>query len=689
MADLVKKIKIKKQDGTFTDYIPIGAEALNINMNNNRSVQENIGDIDINNQGNVAQQLSKINKRNKEAEFIFPKSFENSYSGDCSIIRYDNKVIMIDTYSSTVWTDVKNFIDDFDIDHIDYCIITHYHGDHVGNFKNLVENGYIDSETKLYFPAEVTLWSSYSGSPAHYQNYCIEHNLTYNVPTEYEELVIDELKLTFFNCDPEILDELYYTNSTVKNYNNCSTAIKVNHRSVQALFTGDMLAEAIQRVYNEHFIKGRLNFYKVEHHGIEPTANKDFIDELCPMFAYQPSGILDYQKKVLFANCQIGKFLDIVGCKNYIMFQQQDYPIFVSDGDNFSCIQGTAGKIAYRTNEITYYVDKNATQGTFSNGTQEYPFNEINQAFGVIENNPCEVITINLADGVYGVPELEFRTRCSVGVGHEATIVINGNSNDKTAVVLNGVMARDANITLNNLTINVDNYEGLYAYNSKIKLNNVNITSVNQAVSSHSCLILRDHSYGVINNCFIDYGNEGIIATDSIITISNLLVGEHINSSIFNINYTNICRTYNITYVDENDKTQNKNHLLINSPQLLFIGDEYSEVTLPKSVSEYGWIEIMYQDNNSTTNIKSTGRLYYPNNKAVFLNMEITGSDGKIYFNNARCGISNNKLTLTRNSQIAIDTTDGTLTFNDGNYIKIIRVICGWVDYVDCRSTNS
>jgi len=32
MADLVKKIKIKKQDGTFTDYIPIGAEAQNINV---------------------------------------------------------------------------------------------------------------------------------------------------------------------------------------------------------------------------------------------------------------------------------------------------------------------------------------------------------------------------------------------------------------------------------------------------------------------------------------------------------------------------------------------------------------------------------------------------------------------------------------------------------------------------------
>lgn len=39
MSDLIKKIKIKKQDGTFTDYIPIGAEAQNISTSDGDSVQ--------------------------------------------------------------------------------------------------------------------------------------------------------------------------------------------------------------------------------------------------------------------------------------------------------------------------------------------------------------------------------------------------------------------------------------------------------------------------------------------------------------------------------------------------------------------------------------------------------------------------------------------------------------------------
>ena len=42
MADLIKKIKIKKQDGTFTDYIPIGAEASNVSTEDGLSVENKL-----------------------------------------------------------------------------------------------------------------------------------------------------------------------------------------------------------------------------------------------------------------------------------------------------------------------------------------------------------------------------------------------------------------------------------------------------------------------------------------------------------------------------------------------------------------------------------------------------------------------------------------------------------------------
>ena len=39
MSDRIKKIKVKKQDGTFSDYIPIGADAENIDTTDGESVQ--------------------------------------------------------------------------------------------------------------------------------------------------------------------------------------------------------------------------------------------------------------------------------------------------------------------------------------------------------------------------------------------------------------------------------------------------------------------------------------------------------------------------------------------------------------------------------------------------------------------------------------------------------------------------
>ena len=41
MSDRIKKIKIKQADGTFSDYIPIGANAKDIDLQYNGSNVEN------------------------------------------------------------------------------------------------------------------------------------------------------------------------------------------------------------------------------------------------------------------------------------------------------------------------------------------------------------------------------------------------------------------------------------------------------------------------------------------------------------------------------------------------------------------------------------------------------------------------------------------------------------------------
>lgn len=62
MSDRIKKIKIKQSDGTFSDYIPIGANAKDVDMANGYSLENTIGTIDVDKEGSIAKQLSKTTK---------------------------------------------------------------------------------------------------------------------------------------------------------------------------------------------------------------------------------------------------------------------------------------------------------------------------------------------------------------------------------------------------------------------------------------------------------------------------------------------------------------------------------------------------------------------------------------------------------------------------------------------------
>ena len=68
MSDRIKKIKVKKVDGSMTDYIPIGADAENIDFENGYSLDEIIGDINPDEDGNLEVQLADL--KNTEKNFL-------------------------------------------------------------------------------------------------------------------------------------------------------------------------------------------------------------------------------------------------------------------------------------------------------------------------------------------------------------------------------------------------------------------------------------------------------------------------------------------------------------------------------------------------------------------------------------------------------------------------------------------
>lgn len=72
----IKAVKIKEEDGSLSEEsYTIAADAINIDMNNGENLQDTIGNIDIDQDGNIADQLKNLKKVKKEdvANFIFPK----------------------------------------------------------------------------------------------------------------------------------------------------------------------------------------------------------------------------------------------------------------------------------------------------------------------------------------------------------------------------------------------------------------------------------------------------------------------------------------------------------------------------------------------------------------------------------------------------------------------------------------
>ena len=92
------------------------------------------------------------------------------------------------------------------------------------------------------------------------------------------------------------------------------------------------------------------------------------------------------------------------------------------------------------------------------------------QAVSAIPDKSGLRVTINVSDGHYAISHESTTTnknRCYINTGKDIRITINGNSSDRGAVVINGVFADYSSITLNNLTLDLDKWNGLYGRGSK------------------------------------------------------------------------------------------------------------------------------------------------------------------------------------------------------------------------------
>ena len=73
--------------------------------------------------------------------------FLNTIWSDSLILENNDHFAMVDTASSFYYPMVKKYLEDYNINRLDFILLTHFHTDHYGNIKNILNDFNVD---KLY-----------------------------------------------------------------------------------------------------------------------------------------------------------------------------------------------------------------------------------------------------------------------------------------------------------------------------------------------------------------------------------------------------------------------------------------------------------------------------------------------------------------------------------------------------------
>lgn len=232
----------------------------------------------------LAIRASAENRNNISASFIY-----STQTGDCTILKIlgdeKDEVVMVDSSAPVAWNNIKAALDRDAISHVDYFILSHWHGDHMGCIDLLHQNGYIDEDTTFYLPEDPDATSQglirddnpdkiVVQTSQEYLALLTEWGCTKVYPQEDDILEVNDCKFKFWNCDHAD----YYASSWV-DYNECSLCCAMIYGTTVVQFSGDIGPVACQKYHDKSL---PCNIFKANHHACGYAVVPLFMSAMCP-----------------------------------------------------------------------------------------------------------------------------------------------------------------------------------------------------------------------------------------------------------------------------------------------------------------------------------------------------------------------------------------------------------------------
>jgi len=243
--------------------------------------------------------------------------FLNTIWSDAMILECNNHYAFVDTGSTFYYPMIEKHLTDYNINHIDFIILTHYHTDHYSNIKSIIENYKVDKlYLKHYYAIEGSTGSGSESNEEYLANEkkkyleILDKAKVYNTEvifidddkTNYCEIKFEDVLLELYDTNNKLFElysnpesEFYNQKRFSENFNSIAIFTKVNNNTIflggDATCSSTDIAELkgltlkmLDKIYQKHDINS-IDIYKSCHHGGGGTNTLELCEKLKSKFA--------------------------------------------------------------------------------------------------------------------------------------------------------------------------------------------------------------------------------------------------------------------------------------------------------------------------------------------------------------------------------------------------------------------